>query len=300
MSLKIKKKIKLTRPTLIAAWPGMGNVAIGAISYLRRKLNMVEIAEIDLSHIYYPDAILVEQGVGRLPDSPQSIFYASMEFPIVVYENEIQLGEAAGLSLINLALDFAQHLEVKKIITVAAFPINSSYKDRSLVYGVGGSFSVLSELRQFGIQILDRGSISGLNGLFLGYSQKRGFETLCLLATIPLYATNFINPRAWRAILEVLENMLGVRIDLTELDQLVAEIDQKLEQIEMQVQTFIENQKSTEEPDQVNPQILRRIEQLFIEARNNRDKALELKRLLDRYNLFERYEDRFLDLFKKE
>jgi hypothetical protein len=43
----------------------------------------------------------------------------------------------------------------------------------------------------------------------------------------------------------------------------------------------------------------RRIEQLFTQAREDRAKAYELKRELDRLDVFREYEDRFLDLFKK-
>jgi len=41
-----------------------------------------------------------------------------------------------------------------------------------------------------------------------------------------------------------------------------------------------------------------RIEELFARAAENRSKAFELKRELDRLGLFKQYEDRFLDLFK--
>jgi hypothetical protein len=41
-----------------------------------------------------------------------------------------------------------------------------------------------------------------------------------------------------------------------------------------------------------------RIETLFTEAAEDRSKAYELKRLLDRLDLFADYEDRFLDLFR--
>jgi hypothetical protein len=38
---------------------------------------------------------------------------------------------------------------------------------------------------------------------------------------------------------------------------------------------------------------------MFEQARQDRSKAMELKRELDRHGVFKQYEDRFLDLFKK-
>ena len=59
-----------------------------------------------------------------------------------------------------------------------------------------------------------------------------------------------------------------------------------------------EGERSGEE--RVSQFVLNKIERLFLEARTSREKALELKRELDRWGLFEMYEDRFLDLFKKD
>ena len=42
------------------------------------------------------------------------------------------------------------------------------------------------------------------------------------------------------------------------------------------------------------------IENLFEEAKADRNKAYLLKRELDKWNLYELYEDRFLDLFRDE
>jgi proteasome assembly chaperone (PAC2) family protein len=54
-----------------------------------------------------------------------------------------------------------------------------------------------------------------------------------------------------------------------------------------------------EGPDEtVSPPSVNRIEELFARAAENRSKAFELKRELDRLGLFKQYEDRFLDLFK--
>ncbi len=54
-----------------------------------------------------------------------------------------------------------------------------------------------------------------------------------------------------------------------------------------------------EEPDEpLAPPAVQRIEELFARAAEDRTRAFELKRELDRLGLFKRYEDRFLDLFK--
>jgi hypothetical protein len=46
--------------------------------------------------------------------------------------------------------------------------------------------------------------------------------------------------------------------------------------------------------------VMDKIEKLFHDAAGNRELAAELKKELDRWNLFELYENRFLDLFRDE
>jgi hypothetical protein len=53
------------------------------------------------------------------------------------------------------------------------------------------------------------------------------------------------------------------------------------------------------EEEQPSPEDRDRIEQLFEHARRDRSGAYELKRELDRLDVYREYEDRFLDLFKK-
>jgi predicted ATP-grasp superfamily ATP-dependent carboligase len=301
MAVKVKRNIELNQPVLLAAWPGMGNVALGAINYLRKKLDMVEFAEIDLAPFYQPDAITVEDGLGKLPRPPRSVFYARTRPALVVLENDSQFGGEDGVKFAKLVLDFAQKLGVTQLYTAAAFPIPSSYKDRSRVYGAGNTSPSRDRLQRFKALPMEEGTISGLNGLLLGYAQERGIEATCLLATMPIYATNFINPRAWKALVETFQEILKVRVDFTELDTLITEIDSKMEQLESHFRTMLGGKEQEEEEESgVSQQVLNRIEGLFDEAKTSRERAMELKRELDKWGLFEMFEDRFLDLFKKE
>ncbi len=52
--------------------------------------------------------------------------------------------------------------------------------------------------------------------------------------------------------------------------------------------------------DRVPTYVMEKIEKLFGEVAKEKGKAPELKQELDRWDLYEFYEDRFLDLFKRE
>ncbi|MBI4846022.1 MAG: hypothetical protein HY810_06070, partial [Candidatus Omnitrophica bacterium] len=59
--IKFNKKPKVKNPYLLAAWPGMGNVAIRAAEFLCDNLQPVEFAELNASGFFYPhDAWIVD------------------------------------------------------------------------------------------------------------------------------------------------------------------------------------------------------------------------------------------------
>ena len=102
--------------------------------------------------------------------------------------------------------------------------------------------------------------------------------------------------------------MAGVEIDFSELAEQATAIEQQLGELLIQLeqqatgQTQPEeeafNPQPSEEP-RLSPEDERRVEKLFEQAAGDRSKGYELKRELDRLDVFKEYEDRFLDLFRK-
>jgi len=79
----------------------------------------------------------------------------------------------------------------------------------------------------------EQGSITGLNGLLLGLAKKRGFDSICLMGEIPDYLSGapFPYPKASKSVLEVLTDLLGVKIDYTVLDEMAIRIDAIIDDI---------------------------------------------------------------------
>jgi len=150
------------------------------------------------------------------------------------------------------------------------------------------------------------GYIAGLNGLLLGIAASRGIESACFLGTMPSYASNMMYPKASLEIVKTYQKMLSSGMDLGELENSVAEMDQQLATIEERIkQIFPSNNEADEEmsgieEEKVPHYVMERIEKLFEKAKFDRSMANELKKELDRWNLFELYENRFLDLFEDD
>ena len=299
---KLYKKIELENPVMIAGWPGMGSVALGMVDYLRRALKALRFAEIKIDPMSVLEAVEVEDGISKLPKPPSSVFYYSKNPDIIIFEGEVQLAGLEGLRMLNKVLDVAENFKVKGIYTGAAFPLPIGFKDNPEVYGVVNKDYLRDVITKNGVKLMEGGHISGLNGLLLGFAAKKNIEALCLLSTMPQYAISLPNPKASGAIIETLCRMLGIRINLNELNDYVKDMEERMAIIEDRVKDVfaVEEEAPESHPHEkkIPGYIMEKIERLFIEAGQDKTKASVLKKELDRWDLYKLYEDRFLDLFK--
>jgi predicted ATP-grasp superfamily ATP-dependent carboligase len=168
-------------------------------------------------------------------------------------------------------------------------------------------------LKRLELEILEDGQIGGLNGVLLGVAAESGLRGTCLLGEMPHIFAQLPFPKASLAVLEVFSTIAHIDIDLSELSEQAREVEHKLGELLEKVKEALEEQQDQEssgeeeaaefEPaaleDGPSPEDRDLIERLFRQARKDRSKAYELKRELDRLQLYREYEDRFLDLFKK-
>lgn len=304
------------RPTVLASWPGMGNAGLIAVDYLRRKLDARVFAELDMSPFFIPDSIVVKDGIAQFPDIPTSIFYYTTNPELIIFESNAQVAGKEGIIVIKSILDVIVQFQVARIFTFAAFAQPISYKTQSKVLLTCNSQKMMAELSNSGAIPMPDGYIAGQNGLLLGVAASRQIDAACLLGTIPGYAANISCPGASIELLKTISLILNVQIDTTELEESKQEMDNQFELIEERIKEYIpntneevdDNDNNDENSDENKGQgfeletlphfIMEKIEKLFTEAAINREKAAELKTELDRWKVFELYENRFLDLFK--
>jgi len=303
--IKYYKEPNLVNPVMIAGWPGMGSVALGVIDYLQRKLKAVKFAEILVDPQALMDSVMVEDGLASFPAAPKNIFYFTKNPDMIIFKGEAQLPGREGVGLLNEVLELALKYKARSIYTGAAFPVPESHKEAPQVYVAVNKVSLKEPLLRYGIHSMDSGHISGLNGLVLGFAEKAGIDAVCFLATMPQYAISLPNPKASSAIIEVLQRILGFRLDFNELNEYIKDMDEKMALIEDKVKDVLTMEtKETESPKphtqekKIPPYIIEKIERLFAEAAIDKAKAIPLKKELDRWDLYKKYEDRFLDLFK--
>ncbi len=226
------KEPKLRNPFMVAAWPGMGGVAIIAARYLSEKLGAQEFGSIAPEGFFDLSGVLIEHNIVRDIQFPENKFYlarSSRGRDWIIFTGDTQ-PIRKGYQLANLVLDVAQKFKVKRLYTFAAAPTHIHHTKRPRVLAVATKPELISGLEKYDATQLKEGSISGLNGLLLGVAKQRNIDGICLLGEIPIYTTNIANPRSSKAVLQVLAQMSGLEIDLTDMDRWAGETDEQVEE----------------------------------------------------------------------
>jgi proteasome assembly chaperone (PAC2) family protein len=240
-TIKPYKLYKQPRPkncSMLASWPGIGDVSLTAAKYLVEKLNAAEIGEIEPVNFFEPVGVIVKDNVVESPRFPESKFYywqsAKAEKSLVIFIGEEQ-PSFKGYELINCVLDVAQRLKVTKVYSCAAAVTRIHHSEEVKVWGAATDSNLVEQLSKHNVILRGNLRIAGLNGLILGMAKERGMEGICLLGEVPAYATQIANPKASLAVLRVLVNMLGITLDLTELSRLAAQVDEEMDRIAKRV-----------------------------------------------------------------
>ncbi len=305
---------------LVAAWPGLGHVATTAAVYLLSKLSMHQVAEFKARGFFELESVDVDRGLVRAARLPRSRLFLWRNpkggRDIVVFLGEAQ-PPSGKLALCERLIAAARALGVKKVFTFSAMATEMTPASPSRIFGVASDASTLAELRRHDVAIMGQGRIAGLNGVALAAAAEAGLPAVGLLGEMPGVAPDLPCPNASAAVLKIFAKLAGLTLDLDELEDYGQAMQEQLNRLYEQVRQALsegetpeagETQAPAPQPEVSEPQppaeaVLsdedgKRVEKLFSLAQQDRSKAFELKRELDRLGLFARYEDRFLDLFE--
>jgi proteasome assembly chaperone (PAC2) family protein len=324
-SITYLKRPRLVNPVIIAAWPGMGEVALKSASYLVEKLKAEVFASLNSADYFYPTASTIKNGILSSKELPQNYFYywknpspkaagliSANDLIIFLSNTQPDLTKAADY--VDSILEAGRFYKAKSIISFAAMPAPIDHTQTPQVWFAATGRELFKQLRSYNLKMMNEGEISGMNGLFLGLAKKQGFPGFCLLSEIPIYTIQIENPKGVLAILERLKMILNLPLDLSELERQVQFIEAEINKLvdylkdgaglsggpEPISDAEIERiKKSLTQLTHLPQSIKEKIERYFELAKKDISKANELKQELDKWSIYKEYEDRFLDLFKK-
>ena len=216
---------ELTRPVLIAAFRGWNDGAQAAslaAGYLAKTWGAERFADVDPEGFFDFQAtrphVSLEEGVTRRIDWPETTFYHArpdgLDRDVVLL-----LGIEPNLrwrTFTELLVGVARDLGVELMITLGALladvphtrpsPVTGSASDEELVQRLG-----LSASRYEGP--------TGIVGVLHDACRRAGIPSASLWAAVPHYVSLTPSPRAAVALCERLGGLIGVEIDVDELEE---------------------------------------------------------------------------------
>lgn len=286
---------------LVAAWPGMGAVAQIAATHLALQLRAQPIEALDASCHDEPSSIHVEHGLVQPWQATRNLLHgwrhtASARDLLVLlgaHQPPQQLRTHAQALVLRV-----RDLGVERVVTFAAMGMPMHPAGSPRVFATATSAELLAEAGSAGAIRFDGGEIHGMNGVLLGAAAEQGLPALGLMGEMPFFAAGLPNPKSAAAVLAVFARLASVELDLTRLDAEGRRLEPVLA-AQAPAGWLLPAPAAGARSEQIPAELRGHIEALFAVAGDDRQKALELKALLDRHGLFGAYEDRFLDLFRQ-
>ena len=142
----------LNNPCLIAAWPGMGRVAMTAVNYLNNQLNGIPLGDLQPADFFAPTGATVSRQIVNAPEPPENRFYYSRSSTggsdIIFFIGSIQPVPHREYAFARELLKVAKRFNVETVYTAAAAPSDMHFKDTPRVFaGESGNLARVAGAR---------------------------------------------------------------------------------------------------------------------------------------------------------
>jgi uncharacterized protein len=228
VEIKLLKKFSTKDFVLISGLPGISYIGKLSVDYLIQQLKAELIGEVYSK--YFPPYVLIKNdGLVELLRNEMHFLKDEHAGDLMFFSGNSQAFSPEGqYEIADALLDWAVANGARKIFSIAAYVTDRVFEKPS-VYGTTTSSESLEELKKVGVIPLDQGIISGENGLIMGLAKKRDLEAVCLLGETRGYQTPtgqyIIDAKATKAVLNLLNSVLNLKVDMEPLDKQAKEMD---------------------------------------------------------------------------
>jgi proteasome assembly chaperone (PAC2) family protein len=223
--LRIYERPSLERPVLIGAfrgWNDGGQAATLAAGYLARLWEARKFADIDPELFVDFQAtrpqVSLEEGRTRRIEWPENVFFRA-RIPEANRDAVLLIGVEPNYrwrTFTELVADLASDLGVELVVTLGALLADVPHTRPSPVTGAATDPKLVDEL---GLQLSRYEGPTGIVGVLLDACRRASIPSVSLWAAVPHYVSLAPSPRAARALCERLSGVLGIGIDVGELEE---------------------------------------------------------------------------------
>ena len=217
--------IKLKDAILLEGLPGVGNVGKLAAMHLIEELKAKKCMEIYSSH-FPPQVLINEDGIVNLVNN--ELYYYNgkgKERDLLFLVGEYQGMDSSGqYDLCQKLIDMVKEMGVTTIYTLGGYGLGKLVPDPR-VLGAATSNDIVKLFKKADVEFIDGepgAGIVGASGLLLGLGKLQGIQGGCLMGETSGY---MVDPKSASVVLKSLQKLLGVSIDLSELEERAKQVD---------------------------------------------------------------------------
>ena len=234
-TIRYNENPELNRPILIEGLPGIGNVGKIAADFLCEKLGGKKFATI-YSESFPPQVLLDNDCIISMACNELWYVKDVNGKDIVFLRGNYQGSTPEGQYLIcdDLMRDVFLRMDLSYIYTLGGYGTGQMV-DKPRVLGAVSDVSLKMELEEKGVTFSPgepAAGIVGASALLVAFGQMYNIPSACLMGETSGY---FVDHKSAVAMLQVLESILGVTVDKTDLDlksQQIDELTAKVKEIE--------------------------------------------------------------------
>jgi proteasome assembly chaperone (PAC2) family protein len=213
----------LNRPVMVAAfegWNDAADAASGAVTWLRRRLKATHIAHIDPEDFYdfqatRPEVSLVEGTTRKISWPANDCFAAHVEE--VGRDLVLFSGVEPNLrwrTFCSTVIDVARQTGCEMVVTLGALLADVPHTRPTRLTGTAIDPELIARL---GLSHSRYEGPTGIVGVLHDACREAGMPSVSLWAPVPHYVASPPNPKATRALLERLSDVLAMPIGLGDL-----------------------------------------------------------------------------------
>ncbi len=218
---------------LICGLPGSGFVGKLAVDHLIQELKAKHLA--DIYSTSFPPQILIRTN-GTADLIKNTIYYVEDTRPdpislLLLTGDSQPANPDSEYLLAQEILDIAAKFSPRQVFTLAAY-ITGVFIDKPRVFGTATDVDTVRTFQERGVLTMDGGSITGMNGIIIGIAKMRGLKGVCLLGETSGYV---VDAKSSKSLLETLLSIIGVKVDMGNLEKRAKDTEALIQTIEQQV-----------------------------------------------------------------
>jgi len=220
----------LDDPAFVEGLPGVGHVGKLVAEHVIEEADSELVARVHSEH-FPPQVTVDDDSVAELAAAEiHAVRTAGRDLLVLTGDHQAQ-DNVGHYRVTEAFLDVAAEFDASDVFALGGVPTGELVEDHDVVGSVSDA-DRKAELADAGVEFRSEepaGGIVGSSGLLVGLGGKRGFDAVCLMGETSGY---LVDPKAAKAVLAVLEELLGFDVDEEALDDRADEMEEVVSRLQ--------------------------------------------------------------------